>query len=149
ELAYWFNDAEMNKAADKTFFNFARKSILPYRNRVKTFEPNAEVVPGITAVNAAGHTPGHVGYLIQEKDKKLFIWGDLTHLTNLQLAAPEIAILFDVEPTQAIAARKAILPWVAGEKIPVAGMHILFPGIGMINAKDDGSYVFVALDKLE
>jgi len=35
------------------------------------------------------------------------------------MAAPQIAVHYDLEPEQ------AILAWVANEDIPVAGMHIL------------------------
>jgi glyoxylase-like metal-dependent hydrolase (beta-lactamase superfamily II) len=149
ERAYWFNDDEMNKNTNKTGFTIARQGILAYGDRVRTFEPGTEVVPGITAVNESGHTPGHVGYLIKANDNQLLIWGDLTHFTEVQLAAPEIAVRFDVDPTQAIASRQAILAWVARENILVAGMHILYPGVGRVHAQGNNSYVFEPLDKLD
>ncbi|HEY3424688.1 MAG TPA: MBL fold metallo-hydrolase [Negativicutes bacterium] len=149
ERAYWFNDDEMNKNANKTNFTIARQGLLVYGDKVRTFEPGTEVVPGITAINEAGHTPGHVGYLIKTNDKKILIWGDLTHFTKVQLAAPELAVVYDVEPKQAIASRQTILAWVARENIPVAGMHILYPGVGRVHTQGNNSYVFEPLDKLD
>lgn len=149
ERAFWFSDDEMNKKANKTNFVIARQGILAYDDRVKTFEPGTEVVPGITAINESGHTPGHVGYLIQSQGEKLLIWGDLTHFTEVQLAAPEIAVSYDSDPQQAITTRQAILAWVARDNIPVAGMHILYPGVGRVQAQSSTSYIFEPLDKLD
>ena len=149
ERAFWFSDDEMNKRANKTNFVIARQGILAYDDRVKTFEPGTEVVPGITAINESGHTPGHVGYLIQSQGEKLLIWGDLTHFTEVQLAAPEIAVSYDTDPQQAITTRQAILAWVARENIPVAGMHILYPGVGRVQPQSNSSYIFEPLDKLD
>lgn len=148
ERSYWFNEDEMNKTADKTRFKLAQQALLAYGDRVQTFEPGTEIVPGITAIDESGHTPGHVGYLIKSKDEKMLIWGDLTHYTEVQLAAPEIAVKYDVDPEQAIASRQTILSWVASENIPVAGMHILYPGVGRVHAQGNNSYVFEPLDSL-
>ncbi|MDF2500089.1 MAG: metallo-beta-lactamase superfamily protein [Anaerosporomusa subterranea] len=149
ERAYWFNDDEMNNTINKIGFTIARQGILAYGDRVRVFESGTEVVPGITVINESGHTPGHVGYLVKANNKKILIWGDLTHFTEVQLAAPEIAVRFDVDPKQAIASRQAILAWVARENMPVAGMHILYPGVGRVHAQGTNSYVFEPLDKLD
>lgn len=149
EHAYWFDDGEMSKSANKTGFTLARQSLLAYGDRVRTFAPGIEIVPGITAIDASGHTPGHVGYLVKANDKQLLIWGDLTHFTEVQLAAPGIAVTYDVDPKQAIASRQAILAWVADARIPVAGMHIVYPGVGWVHAEDSHSYVFEPIDKLD
>lgn len=149
EHAYWFNDDEMNKSPNKAGFTTARQSLLAYGDRVKVFEPGTDVVPGITAINEPGHTPGHVGYLVETNAKKILIWGDLTHFTEVQLAAPDIAVVYDVKPEQAIASRQTILAWVARENIPVAGMHILYPGVGRVHAQGANSYVFEPLDTLD
>ena len=149
EYAYWFNDSEMSKSANKAGFTLARQGILAYGGRVRTFESGVEVIPGITAIDEAGHTPGHVGYLVKSNDKQLLVWGDLTHFTEVQLAAPGIAVKYDVDPKQAIASRQAILTWVADARIPVAGMHIVYPGVGWVHAEDSHSYVFEPIDELE
>lgn len=149
ERAYWFDDVTMNRQDDKTWFNIARQGIVAYGDRVRTFAPGTEIVPGIKAINESGHTPGHVGYLVETKDKKMLIWGDLTHITEVQLAAPEIAVVYDVDPKQAIITRQAILSWVAHENILVVGMHLLYPEVGKIIAQEGGGYIFEPLDKLD
>lgn len=148
EYAYWLSDDELNKASDKTRLMLARQNLLAYGDRVHTFKPGSEIIPGITSIDETGHTPGHVGYLVESSNKKLLIWGDLTHFTEVQLAAPEIAVVYDTNPEQAIASRRSILAWVASEAIPVAGMHILYPGVGRVHTRD-GGYVFEPLDKLD
>lgn len=149
ERAYWFNDDEMNKNTDKARFTIARQGILAYGDRVQTFGPGVEVVPGITVISEPGHTPGHVGYLVKAENKRMLIWGDLTHFTEVQMASPEIAVRYDIDPEQAIISRQAILDWVAREDIPVAGMHILYPGVGRVHAQGNDSYIFEPLDRLD
>jgi glyoxylase-like metal-dependent hydrolase (beta-lactamase superfamily II) len=48
-------------------------------DHVRTFEPGAQVAPGVTAVALAGHTPGHVGYEIVSGDSHLLDVGDMVH----------------------------------------------------------------------
>jgi glyoxylase-like metal-dependent hydrolase (beta-lactamase superfamily II) len=136
----------MAKTADKTFFTEARKVIAAYGEKMQTFEIGAEVLPGIISVDEKGHTPGHVGYLIETDKNKLLFWGDITHFNRLQLVSPEITVIFDVDPEQAIATRKAILTWVTENDIFVAGAHIPYPGIGNLKVHK-GRYFFKPVDK--
>ncbi len=149
ERDYWFNDDEMSKSADKNRFMLARQSLLAYGDKVYTFKPSEELVPGIVVIDERGHTPGHVGFLVKTKHEKLLIWGDLTHFTDVQMSSPDIAVRFDIDPEQAILSRKAILEWVARENILVAGMHILYPGVGKVHVNTDHSYVFEPLECID
>jgi hypothetical protein len=56
----------------------------------------------------------------------------------IQMALPEVALAFDSDTTQAIESRKKILNYVSKNKIPVGGMHILFPAIGNVKAAQEG-----------
>jgi glyoxylase-like metal-dependent hydrolase (beta-lactamase superfamily II) len=70
--------------------------LAPYGDRVKTFSPSelgssiAELLPGISAIAAFGHTPGHTVFLLESAGKKLLIWGDLMHVQNVQFPRPDI-----------------------------------------------------------
>lgn len=65
------------------------------------------------------------------------------------MAAPDIAVKYDIDPKQAVITRQAILAWITRENIPVAGMHVLYPGVGKVRALGKDSYVFEPLDKLD
>ncbi|MDR1930896.1 MAG: MBL fold metallo-hydrolase [Treponema sp.] len=121
-------------------------ALAPYGNRVRTFRPGAlgaaleELLPGITAIAAFGHTPGHTVFLVQNGDAKLLIWGDLMHVQDLQFPRPDISVSYDTDPAMAAESRKKILEYAARNKIPVAGMHLLFPAIGTVSPGGEGGY---------
>lgn len=129
----------------RPFFKMARDSAAPYQSRRqwKTFTEGSVLVPGIQAVKANGHTPGHTAYAVESEGQKLLVWGDLVHAHAVQFARPDVAIEFDIDPKQAVATRKAILQAMAESKSLVAGMHLPFPGIGHVRLDSEGSYTWV------
>jgi len=124
-----------------------------YEGKVELFEPNElnnitiSVLPGIKAIAAYGHTPGHAVFEIGSGKDKLLIWGDLTHAMAVQMPHPEIAVTYDTNPEQAIRSRLAILDYVSKNKIPIAGMHIAYPAMGNITANTQNGYEFIPLKK--
>ena len=65
-----------------------------------------EVFPGVRSVPLHGHTPGHSGYMIASGDKSLLIWGDIIHVPEVQVARPEVTMVFDTDPHAAAVTRK-------------------------------------------
>ncbi|MCC8088418.1 MAG: MBL fold metallo-hydrolase [Rikenellaceae bacterium] len=138
EVDYW--KEVKNRTADKV--------LNLYDESMSTFTPgNADnpktITKGVSAIEAYGHTPGHTVYLIESKGEKLLIWGDLTHAMAVQMPYPQISVTYDVDPDAARESRFAILKYVADNNIPVAGMHIAYPGIGYIKDNGNGGYEFV------
>lgn len=90
EFAFWSDDAMLTRAAAdaKPFFEGARAAVKPYAARLRRFSADGEVVPGIAAVSAPGHTPGHTMYRVTSGDAALLVWGDLVHSAALQLPGP-------------------------------------------------------------
>ncbi len=97
---------------------------------------------GVFAIEAPGHTPGHTVFLLVWGDARLLIWGDITHAMAVQMPRPEVSVRYDSDPDTARESRMKILEWVAANRIPVAGMHIPFPGIGMVEKAAEG-YKFI------
>jgi glyoxylase-like metal-dependent hydrolase (beta-lactamase superfamily II) len=93
---------------------------------------------GIFPIEAYGHTPGHTVFLVVSGGEKLLIWGDVAHAMAVQMPLPEISVRYDVDPDAARATRAKILEYVVENKIPVAGMHIPYPGIGTIEKAAEG-----------
>ncbi|MDR1332569.1 MAG: MBL fold metallo-hydrolase [Tannerella sp.] len=139
EYDYWMN-------ADRA--DGARAALAAYKDKMHTFVPVAAgrestaLMPGIHAVEAYGHTPGHTAFLI---NSKWLIWGDVTHAMPIQIPCPEVALAFDSDSDQAIRTRRAILEYVVANRITVAGMHIPFPAAGNIAAGKETAYVFTPL----
>jgi glyoxylase-like metal-dependent hydrolase (beta-lactamase superfamily II) len=109
-------------------------------------------MPGIRAVAAFGHTPGHTLYMLETnqislitgRDEifRLLIWGDLTHAMAIQMPFPQVAVTFDVDNEKAVAARKKVLEFVAKNNITVAGIHNAYPGIGYLKELPNGGYQY-------
>ena len=119
-------------------------ALAAYGSRVETFEPGelggktTELLPGITPIAAYGHTPGHVIYLIENHGAKLLIAGDFLHVALVQFPHPEISATYDMEQKASAAIRRQILEYAVKNKVPVGGMHMVYPGMGMIEADGNG-----------
>ncbi|MDR0560801.1 MAG: MBL fold metallo-hydrolase [Prevotellaceae bacterium] len=139
EYEYWTSGERKNSVA---------AIIDGYKNRLKLFTPASnpetatETVAGLKAIAAYGHTPGHTAYLLESAESKLLICGDLTHAMAVQAPHPEVAVTYDVDPKKAVEIRKKIFEYVSKNKIPIAGMHTAFPGIGDIKPDRNGGYEF-------
>ena len=105
---------------------------------VHTFEPGAQVAPGIKAVELKGHTPGHVGYEITSGDERLLDVGDLAHSFIVSLQKPQWTIQFDTDDSTGKATRATELKQLASDQELVFAPHFPFPGVGHIAAAGDG-----------
>lgn len=147
EPRHWLaDDAAMARATDrerKLMFQQARDQVAPYKGRLKPFaKAETEVFPGIRAIPAHGHTPGHSGYLIESAGERLLVWGDVVHMPEVQVPRPDVSMVVDTDPAAAAATRRRVFDMVATERLLVTGMHLHFPGFGHI-ARDGQSYRFV------
>jgi glyoxylase-like metal-dependent hydrolase (beta-lactamase superfamily II) len=108
-----------------------------------------ETVKGIYAIAAYGHTPGHTMFMLESGGEKMLIWGDLTHAMAIQIPRPGVSVTYDTDPVAAAEVRKAVLEYAAENKIPVAGMHIAYPGMGYVNKdpEDTEGYKFMPKEK--
>ena len=139
EQKFWLApDASDPKKNPYIDFAAAKAAVAPYADRLQGFSFGDVVAPGITAINAVGHTPGHTAFMIESEGVKVLAWGDTLHAIALQLPNPEIYPAYDYDPVAATAARKSILEKVSAENILVAGAHIPYPGVGRIKAAPDG-----------
>ncbi len=151
EHDYWTNQDIISKLPENKRGGFlnAIKVIDIYKHKLHLFTPITidssitTLLPGIQGIAAYGHTPGHTGFLLESKGEKLLIWADLTHAMAFQMPYPEIAVTYDTNPTDAVYARQAILKYVSEHQIPIAGMHIAFPGMGKIEKSVKGGYRFI------
>jgi glyoxylase-like metal-dependent hydrolase (beta-lactamase superfamily II) len=147
---FWLSQkvADGAKADLQPFFKMARDSAAPYLTSGQwvTFTEGEVLVPGIQAVKANGHTPGHTAYAVESEGQKLLIWGDLVHAHAVQFARPGVSIEFDIDQKQAVVTRRSIMKAMAASKSLVAGMHLPFPGIGHVRANGKGSYSWVPIE---
>jgi glyoxylase-like metal-dependent hydrolase (beta-lactamase superfamily II) len=135
---FWLSEANMNAAPEgsKGFFQGAMASVNPYvaAGKLKTFEGNTELVPGVRAQSAYGHTPGHTVYMVESKGEKLVLWGDLLHVAAVQFDNPAVTIQFDSNSKAAAAARKKAFEEAARNGYLIGVTHVAFPGLGHLRA---------------
>ncbi len=148
---YWLSDANLAAAPEgsKGFFQGAMASVNPYvaAGKLKTFSGDTELVPGVRAVSAYGHTPGHTVYTVESKGQKLMLWGDLMHAAAVQFNNPSVTIQFDSNNKQAEAARKKAFADAAKGGYLVGITHVAFPGLGHLSANASGKgYTWVPLN---
>ena len=144
ELAFWTSADARAAAPDgmRPFFDVVVSMAELYGDRVTTFSGDASVAPGVTAVEALGHTPGHCGFMVESEGEQLFLWGDLIHAVDVQLQHPDWLLVFDVDQDAARAARRRGLDRVATDRLLVAGAHLPVPGFGHIG-RDGSAYRYV------
>ena len=115
----------------------AEPRMIPVLPRLMPLEQGDGPLPGVVAVNAPGHSPGHMAFLIEGR---LLIWGDLVH-HPLQFAQPLVTWKFDEDPDQARSTRASLFDRVLAEGWLVAGAHLPHPGIGRMEPQGE-AYAF-------
>jgi len=151
EYDHWTNDQKINQLPEnqRGGFSSAKRATEAYKDRLVLFEPNMnadsydkELLQGLKAFATYGHTPGHTVYLLESGEERLLIWGDLTHAMAVQMPHPELGVTYDSDAEKAIQSRAIVLRMMAYYSIPVAGMHIAYPGMGTVERSEPG-YKFV------
>lgn len=112
-------DARSPKAVER-----ARAVLALYEGRVKPFAFDEEVISGITARDASGHTVGHTRFDIDSNGSAMTIVGDLLHAYPLQMRFTAMSSAYDADPVKAVAMRKATLEELSGSGSFVSGMHV-------------------------
>ncbi|MGE0563339.1 MAG: MBL fold metallo-hydrolase [Pseudolabrys sp.] len=132
EFDYWKKNEGVSEARKPTQMQFT-KLVAPLAEKCTFLKPGDEVVPGIRAVDAAGHSAGLTAYHIESAGKNLLLWADtcLHYVCGIQ--RPEWTIGFDDDQQKAVATRKRILAMTHAEKMMVVGFHMPFPSIGWID----------------
>jgi glyoxylase-like metal-dependent hydrolase (beta-lactamase superfamily II) len=131
----------------KEDFESAMAMLQPYvaSGRFRPFDGRTELVPGIHAMPAWGHTPGHTVYVVESEGEKLVLWGDLMHVAAVQFPLPAATVSFDASQAQSAAIRAQVYRDAAREGAWIAAAHVGFPGIGKLRANPGGGYTWVPM----
>ena len=134
EWTYWMNEANMTGASPtiRKYFLNARRIFRDLAKEVKRFTPGSEVAPGITAIAAPGHTPGHVAFRVSSGNQTMLVLADTARNPELFVRHPEWQPSFDMDGALAVESRKRLLDQAAADKMLVHGYHFPFPAIGHI-----------------
>ena len=147
EWKYWNDSSEIDKTlpAWKGAFANVKRVFDPIAKDVKQFAFGKELVPGITSVDARGHSPGHSAFVMSSGNAKLMYIADVTNHPILFARHPEWRLWADMIPELALTNRRKLLDMLAAERMPMAGYHYPFPAVGNI-AKQGSGYDFVPVN---
>jgi glyoxylase-like metal-dependent hydrolase (beta-lactamase superfamily II) len=152
EAGHYLSQSRMDAAPadEKEDYESAMAIFKPYiaAQKFKPFDGETQLIPGVRAIPAPGHTPGHTVYVIESQGEKMVVWGDLMHVAAVQFPQPSATVQFDWNTKQSAQQRRLIFADVAKNGYFAAAAHVAFPGIGKLRAEGDGyawvpvSYIF-------
>ncbi len=140
ELAFW-TDAAKGGAANKGLSERVTATLGKWKN-VRQIKDGDTIIPGVTAVSAHGHTPGHTNYVVASGRNSMLISSDTTNVHALFLPNPGWHAAFDMDGPAAEATRRKLFDRAIKDKMIVTGYHWGMPGAGTIK-KDGAGYALV------
>ncbi len=137
DFDYWTDEAKLSGQLGP-FVKAARDNLMPVRDRILFVRDEEEILPGITAMAAPGHTVGHTIFVIESDGDSLCFIGDLTHHQVLLVERPRLEFAYDTDPKQSAETRVRLLDMLAANRIPVIAYHFPWPGVGHFAKAGDG-----------
>lgn len=137
DLAFFTDEAAKASlpAARQGAFDIAARVAASFGDKLRPYE-QGQLWPGVETMALPGHTPGHHGVVIGDGARRLLIWADALHLSEIQPGDPDIGLLFDLDPAEAARSRRSMLDEAARRGWTVAGSHVT--GFATIEALDSG-----------
>ncbi|HEY4249902.1 MAG TPA: MBL fold metallo-hydrolase [Roseomonas sp.] len=147
EWAWWTDEGNATRSPEGQRGNFAntRQRFAPWQNAVRRVADGAEVLPGVRAHAAYGHTPGHTTYHIADGAEQMIFAADITNRPELTAPRPDFHIIYDFDPVMAEASRRRFFDRVSADRIRITGYHFPFPSEGYV-LKEGNGYRFVLGD---
>jgi glyoxylase-like metal-dependent hydrolase (beta-lactamase superfamily II) len=139
EWDFWTSkqaEEKLDEHVREVLLSVARKNLPTIQERLDLIKREREILPGIHAIAAPGHTPGHMALVISSGDEQLLCISD-TALHPIHIEQPEWCAAVDFAPDQVVATRRRLLNRAAVEKALVLAFHFPFPGLGHIVQKGE------------
>jgi len=139
EWDFWTSEQaelKLDEHVREVLLKFARKNLPPIQGQLDLVDHETEIVPGIQAIAAPGHTPGHMALAISSGAEQLLCISDAA-LHPIHLEQPEWYAAVDFAPEQVVATRRRLLNRAAAEKALVLAFHFPFPGLGHVVQKGE------------
>ncbi len=139
EWDFWTSEQaeqRLDEHVREILLKFARENLPPIQGKVDLLGPDTEIVPGIRALAAPGHTPGHLALQITSEGEQLLCISDGA-LHPIHLECPDWYAAVDLDPEQLVTTRRRLFSRAATEKALVFAFHFPFPGLGKVIQKGD------------
>jgi len=139
EWDFWTTEKAEQTVAEhlrETLIKYARENLPPIEGQLDLVDDGAEIVSGVKAVAAPGHTPGSMVLSITSEGEQLLCASDMV-LHPIHLEHPEWFAAVDTLPEQVVATRRRILGKAASDNALLIVFHFPFPGLGHVVPKGD------------
>jgi glyoxylase-like metal-dependent hydrolase (beta-lactamase superfamily II) len=142
EWEYWMSNPDLTELPIPAEMrdllrSAATRQLSAIESKLDCVEPGTEIVPGVAAIAAFGHTPGHMAVEVTSAhDQLLFVADAIVDPINLEY--PEARCVTDSQPEQTVRTRRSLLERAAAENPLVAATHFPFPGLGRVGRRDEG-----------
>lgn len=136
EYDWWTSDAPIGTPREGQV-GLVQSNVVPHADKTTFLEDGEDLVSGITAVGAFGHSPGHMAFHLESEGRRFLIFADTTNHYVMSLQRPDWHVRFDQDKDMATESRRRILDMLASERIPAAGYHMPFPGVGFVERTED------------
>lgn len=127
----------VDDATKQSVIQGAQQVLTKIKDKTTQFEIGSEVIPGIRAVDASGHTPGQAAYIVGTGEQQLMVTGDVFFSDPLNLEHPDWEVAFDADSAKGVVTRKRILAEATASRMRLMVPHMPFPGIGHVRAEEE------------
>jgi len=142
---------EDNTFFDDAFFQWSLDTpvlrLAQLRDKVELFDDGAEIVPGVRAMAAPGHTPGMVAIAISSGQEQLLFIADMVYGSDLHAGAfdgaydignPRWHAFIDMDPARALATRDRVFEQAAKTQALLMAPHAPSFGLGRVSKHGPG-----------
>lgn len=146
EWDFWTDPNTLAAVPDwlKGMAQAAARILKRLEGRMERRGPGEAVARGLSYVETAGHTPGHVSVLVESGGERLLVGGDVLTHPAISFARPAWRIGSDHDRDRAVRTRKRLLDQLVSDRLPLVGFHLSWPGHGMVE-RSGSAYRFVPL----
>lgn len=145
EVAFWeapdFTHTSMPSPVPDVLRSTAAQFMQQFHSKVRTFEDEHEVAPGVVVKLTGGHTPGHSVVYVTSGGEKLTFAGDA--LFPVAFEHPDWHNGFEHDPEESVRVRVRLMREAAESGELFVATHLPFPSVGRV-AVDGDAFRWVA-----
>ena len=139
EAEFWeapdFSLTDMPAPVPDALRSIASRFLDEYRGRMRTFETEYEVAPGVLVARTGGHTPGHSIVRLASGGDRLTFAGDAVFAPGFE--NPKWHNGFEHDPLEAVRVRIQLLRELAATGESLVATHLPFPSVCRVAAAGD------------
>ncbi len=139
ELKFWespdFSQVVMPQGFPDALRRAAKQFVKDYRSKLRLFDEQYEVAPGVIVRRTGGHTPGHSVVRLASGHDRLTFAGDLVFQVGFD--HPNWHNGFEHDPEEAARVRINLMQELAATREPLVATHLPFPSICHVAVSGD------------